>query len=70
MASYLYIGDDERVFPGDGTIPTLHVQPGDHVEVDAVLDPRYFDPVNGDAAPAVTDPDPAVPEAPVTETQE
>jgi hypothetical protein len=54
MPSYLYVGSDERVFPGDGVTPTLHVSPGDHVEVDGELDPRYFDPVNGDGAPDTT----------------
>lgn len=44
MATFLYIGDDERVFlPFDG--PAIDVKPGDHVEADSNPDPHYFDEV-------------------------
>jgi hypothetical protein len=51
MASYLYVGEDRRDFPGDGVRPSMTVSPGDVIEVDGwTPDDRYFDPVNGHEA--------------------
>lgn len=50
MASFLYIGDSQRVYPdqqaADGS--TLDVSPGDVVEAEENPDPRRFDPITGD----------------------
>lgn len=50
MASFLYIGDDRRVYPElhgvDGS--TLEVGPGDVVDAEDNPDPSRFDLVSGD----------------------
>lgn len=50
MATYRYIGAEEREFPGDG-VPSFAVAPGDQVESDRELDPVFFEAVKA-ARPA------------------
>ena len=48
MPKFVYVGDDERVFPA----VSLTVNPGDVVECDTNPHPRFFAPVAAKADPA------------------
>lgn len=41
---FIYIGTEDREFPGDGVRPSFSVAVGDTVDADENPDPLWFDP--------------------------
>lgn len=49
MPRFRFVGTEPRVFPGDGTHPSVEIEPGAEVDLPDNPDPHFFEPADSTA---------------------